>query len=57
MDDKTSFSNSNLEEVIYMSQPDGFVVPRQEDKISKLRKSLYRTKQTPRSGMKYLISH
>jgi hypothetical protein len=41
MDVKTTFFNGELEEEIYMTQPDGFVVKGQEDKVCKLMKSLY----------------
>jgi hypothetical protein len=41
MDVKTTFLNGELEEKIYMTQPDGFVVKGQEDKVCKLMKSLY----------------
>jgi hypothetical protein len=45
MDIKTYFFNGGLEEKIYMTQPDGFIVKDQEDKICKLLKSLYDLKQ------------
>ena len=41
MDVKIAFLNGNLEEEIYMNQPEDFVEPRQESKICKLTKSLY----------------
>jgi hypothetical protein len=41
MDVKTAFLNGELEEEIYMTHPDGFVVKGQEDKVCKLMKSLY----------------
>jgi hypothetical protein len=41
MDVKIAFLNGELEEEIYMTQPDGFVVKGQEDKVCKLMKSLY----------------
>jgi hypothetical protein len=41
MDVKTTFLNRELEEEIYMTQPNGFVVKGQEDKVCKLMKSLY----------------
>jgi hypothetical protein len=45
MDVKTTFFNGELEEKIYMTQPDGFVVKGQEDKVCKLVKFLYGLKQ------------
>jgi hypothetical protein len=45
MDIKTYFFNGGLEEKIYMTQHDGFIVKYQEDKICKLLKSLYDLKQ------------
>jgi hypothetical protein len=48
MDVKTSFLNGELEEEIYMDQPDGFVVKGEERKICKLLKYLYGLKQAPK---------
>ena len=48
MDVKTDFLNGDLEEEIYMSQPEGCEVPGQENKVCKLRKSLYGIKQAPK---------
>ena len=48
MDVKTTFLNGDLEEKIYMEQPEGFIVPRQEKKVCKLVKSLYGLKQAPK---------
>jgi hypothetical protein len=47
MDVKTAFLNGELEGKIYMTQPDGFVVKGQEDKVCKLVMSLYGLKQAP----------
>jgi hypothetical protein len=41
IDIKTTFFNGELEEEIYMTQSDGFIVKGQEDKLCKLQKSLY----------------
>ena len=38
---KTTFLNGDLEEEIYMDQPEDFVEPGQESKVCKLTKSLY----------------
>ena len=48
MNVKTDFLHSDLEEEIYMEQPEGFVVNGKENHVSKLRKSLYGLKQAPR---------
>ncbi|KAL1225866.1 Retrovirus-related Pol polyprotein from transposon TNT 1-94 [Cardamine amara subsp. amara] len=48
MDVKTAFLNGDLEEEIYMKQPEGFVVPGQEHKVCRLVKSLYGLKQAPK---------
>ena len=45
---KTAFLNGDLEEEIYMDQPECFVEPGQESKVCKLTKSLYSLKQAPK---------
>jgi hypothetical protein len=41
LDVKTAFLHGELEEVIYMDQPEGFVVPGKENLVCRLKKSLY----------------
>ena len=48
MDVKTAFLNGELDEEIYMEQPDGFVLDGQEGKVYKLLNSLYGLKQAPK---------
>ena len=48
MDVKTTFIDGDLEEEIYMNQPENFVEPGQESKVCKLTKSLYGLKQAPK---------
>ncbi|CAJ2651772.1 unnamed protein product [Trifolium pratense] len=57
MDVKTAFLNGDLEEEIYMEQPEGFVIhgqetkvflQKKETKVCKLDKSLYGLKQAPK---------
>jgi hypothetical protein len=51
-DIKTAFLNGDLVEVIYIRQPDGFVVPGQSHLVCLLGKSLYGLKQSPRQWNK-----
>lgn len=48
MDVKTAFLNEELEEEIYMEQPEWYIVPGQENKVCRLVKSLYGLKQAPK---------
>ena len=52
LDVKTAFLYGDLEEDIYMIQPEGFIVQGQENLVCKLRKSLYGLKQAPRQWYK-----
>ena len=49
MDVKTAFLNGNLEEDVYMTQPQGFTVPGSVGKVCKLQRSIYGLKQASRS--------
>eukprot|EP00253_Pinus_taeda_P035489 PITA_35489 len=48
MDMNTTFLHGDLEEEIYMKQPEGFVVKGKKELVCKLKKSLYGLKQSPR---------
>ena len=54
MDVVTAFLNGNLEETIYMQQPDGYIQQGKELLVCKLNKSLYGLKQSPRCWNKVL---
>ncbi|KAL0458871.1 UNVERIFIED_CONTAM: Retrovirus-related Pol polyprotein from transposon TNT 1-94 [Sesamum latifolium] len=52
MDVKTAFLHGDLDETIYMSQPDGFISDIHPDHVCLLKKSLYGLKQSPRQWNK-----
>ncbi|KAJ9543281.1 hypothetical protein OSB04_022988 [Centaurea solstitialis] len=61
LDVKTAFLHGELEEEIYMDQPQGFVSVGQENLVCRLKKSLYGLKQSPRQWYKrfdtFMTSH
>jgi hypothetical protein len=52
LDVKTTFLHGDLEEEIYMDQPNGFIVLGKKNFVCKLKKSLYGLKQSPRQWYK-----
>lgn len=48
MDIKTTFLHGNIEETLYISQPEGYEIGDPEKKVCLLKKSLYSLKQSPR---------
>ena len=48
MDVKIAFLNGNIEEEIYMNESIGFVLKSQEDKVCRLKRSIYGLKRPSR---------
>ena len=57
MDVTTAFLNGNLQEEIFMKQPEGFAVKGKEDHVCRLNKSLYGLKQASREWNKLFDSY
>eukprot|EP00253_Pinus_taeda_P024454 PITA_24454 len=49
MDVKSSFLNGDLEEEVYIEQPDGFILGNDPKLVCRLKKALYGIKQAPRA--------
>jgi hypothetical protein len=49
MDVKSTFLNGELEEEVYIEQPEGFQLSENADYVCKLKKALYGLKQAPRA--------
>ena len=61
LDVKTAFLHGELEEKIYMDQPERFIVPGQENYVRKSKRFLYGLKQSPCQWYKrfdlFMLSH
>jgi hypothetical protein len=47
MDVKTTFLSGEIEEEVYIEQPEGFIVHNEKSHVCRLKKSLYGLKQAP----------
>ena len=56
-DVKSAFLNGELEEEVYVAQPEGFIIGGKEDKVYRLRKALYGLKQAPRAWYSKIDSY
>jgi hypothetical protein len=57
MDVKSAFLNGDLNEEVYMEQPEGFKLSDNPDLVCKLKKSLYGLKQAPRAWYQRLDTY
>ena len=57
MDVKFAFLNGNLEEEVYIEQPEGFLLSENNDYVCKLKKAFYGLKQVPRAWFSRLDSY
>ena len=57
MDVKSAFLNGNLEEEVYIEQPDGFILGDDPTMVFRLKKALYGLKQAPRAWYSRLDSY
>ncbi|CAJ2636761.1 unnamed protein product [Trifolium pratense] len=57
LDVKSAFLNGDLQEEIYVEQPEGFAVQGGEDKVYLLKKALYGLKQAPRAWYSKINDH
>jgi hypothetical protein len=49
MDVKTTFLNGEIEEEVYIEQPNGFVIHEKESHVCRLKKAMYELKKSPRA--------
>jgi len=57
MDVKSTLLNSDIEEEVYIEQPEGFQLIGDENQVCKLKKALYDLKQAPRDWYERLDKH
>ena len=56
-DVKSAFLNGELEEEVYVAQPERFIIEGEEDKVYRLRKALYGLKQVSRAWYNKIDSY
>lgn len=57
LDVKSAFLNGDLDEEVYVAQPEGFEIQGREEKVYKLNKALYGLKQAPRAWYSKIDSY
>jgi len=57
LDVKSAFLNGELDEEVYVEQPQGCVVESPQDNVYRLRKALYGLKQAPRAWNSKIDNH
>ena len=55
LDVKNAFLNGDLQEEIYIEQPEGYIHPEYPSYVCKLKKALYGLKQAPRAWYQKLV--
>ena len=56
MDVKTAFLNGEIDQEVYIEQPEGFIIHESESHVCKLKKALYGLKQAPRAWYAHIDS-
>jgi hypothetical protein len=57
MDVKTDFLNGEIEQEIYIEQPNGFVIHEKESHVCRFKKAMYGLKQAPRAWYERIDGH